>query len=144
MNRTQQYPAWGVGGIVLAALLCLPGHDLSGEKAPAPAGYRYQEDLGPRVGLLRGTIVVVGKLDKNGKLVEDWRHSPVQLLNKPLRENEEVYEYRVGRLIKGKLDNDGNFIPEPGSKVIALSDYQPGDRAPRIYNLPGKLARDKK
>jgi hypothetical protein len=32
-----------------------------------------------------------------------------------------------------------NFVPEIGSKVIPLKDYQPGKKALRIYNLPGKL-----
>ena len=51
---------------------------------------------------------------------------------------EEVYEFRSGRLIKGMLQESGNFIPELGSKIIDFKDYVP-NRQPRIYNLPGVL-----
>ena len=51
--------------------------------------------------------------------------------------DEVVYEYRSGRLIKGVLDRDGNFVPELGSRIFAFEDYKYGKDAPRIYNLPG-------
>jgi hypothetical protein len=55
---------------------------------------------------------------------------------------EEVYEYRSGRLIKGKLHLTGNFVPELGSKIIDFKDYDPSPpRQRRIYNLPGVLRR---
>lgn len=53
---------------------------------------------------------------------------------------EEVYEYRSGRLIKGRLQKTGNFVPELGSKVLDFKDYDP-DENRRIYNLPGKLVK---
>jgi hypothetical protein len=53
-----------------------------------------------------------------------------------------TYEYRSGRLIRGDLHENGNFVPELGSTVIDFKDFDP-DKEPRrwIYNLPGELKR---
>jgi hypothetical protein len=48
-----------------------------------------------------------------------------------------VYEYRSGRLIIGKLDQEtDNFIPDLGGKVIDFKEYRYGVDVP-IWNLPG-------
>ena len=60
---------------------------------------------------------------------------------------EPVYEYRSGRLIWGKLQASGNFVPELGSTVLDFKDYDPEwgpTRQRRIYNLPGTLRRIEK
>jgi hypothetical protein len=54
---------------------------------------------------------------------------------------EPVYEYRSGRLIKGELDKEGDFIPDLGSKVTDFKDYRPGKGVPVIYNLPGRFVK---
>jgi hypothetical protein len=48
-----------------------------------------------------------------------------------------VYEFRSGRLIRGVLVANGDFVPETGAKVITLNEYVFGIDAHRIYNLPG-------
>lgn len=53
---------------------------------------------------------------------------------------EVVFEYRSGRLIKGALHKTGNFVPELGSKVLDVKEYDPM-RDRRIYNLPGLFRR---
>jgi hypothetical protein len=62
-----------------------------------------------------------------------------EVINKPRIANEPVYEYRAGSLIKGNLDNKGNFIPELESEVKPFTDYRYDWKALRIYNLPGKF-----
>lgn len=73
--------------------------------------------------------------------------------------SELVYEYRSGRLIKGRLQESGNFVPEVGSTILDFKDYDPESGAGgsqrnekgeevrrfglRIYNLPGELRRVK-
>jgi hypothetical protein len=52
-----------------------------------------------------------------------------------------VYEFRSGRLIPGDIDDDGNFIPTVGGKIIDFKDYRYGPKAPKIYNLPGKFVK---
>ena len=47
--------------------------------------------------------------------------------------------YRSGTLIRGIIDDEGDFIPDVGSTVIDFKDYKYSSRAPRIYNLPGKF-----
>ncbi len=56
-------------------------------------------------------------------------------------ENEPVYEYRSGRLIKGELDKEGNFLPDLPGKVIDFKDYRYSKTAIRIYNLPGSFVK---
>jgi hypothetical protein len=62
-----------------------------------------------------------------------------EVINRPRIANEPVYEYRAGTLIKGNLDNEGNFIPELDSEVIPFTDYRYDWKSLRIYNLPGKF-----
>jgi hypothetical protein len=89
-----------------------------------------------------------GHLDRNGSF---WPNPAVPVrgfsagirhmntINEPKHKNEEVYEYRSGRLIKGNLDEDGNFIPVLGSTVTDFKDFQYSPKCPRIYNLPGEF-----
>jgi len=59
------------------------------------------------------------------------------------KKSEQVYEYVCGRLVLGVLKDDGYFYPEVGSKVIAITDFNPLENKRRIYNLPGILVRSK-
>jgi hypothetical protein len=91
------------------------------------------------------------------------------IINKPRSPDEEVYEYRAayvpgdfGRqpeelaeyrqtgimppntpwvevLVKGQLNEQGDFVPEIGSTVILFQDYRFSKKAPRVYNLPGRF-----
>jgi hypothetical protein len=112
--------------------------------------YEYQEDLKRYIGNLREGQIILGNLDARGNFVPLPRVKPIEvgqpfsgpaytIINRPLKPNEPVYEYRSGVLIKGTLDTEGNFLPEVGSKVLPFKDYRYGKDAPRIYNLPGKF-----
>src|SRR5262245_56976282 len=98
-----------------------------------------------------------GHLDKYGNFVRDEKvpvglstGSHPQAVNDPRRPqggHEEVYEYRCGRLIKGRLGvrmGEGEyggteFLPEVGSTISEMKDYPLGEKALRIYNLPGEF-----
>ncbi len=130
--------------------LSLAGTSLLYLMASEPT-YRYVEDTSPYVGVRRGQALFLGKLNSAGAFVPDcrWRglrlgtalssvpHFQIINLRRPGRIH--VYEYRSGRLIKGELDEEGNFVPDLGSQVIDLKDYHYSDNAPRIYNLPGRF-----
>lgn len=86
----------------------------------------------------------IGKLDPAGNFVPDKRWlmlEPGAVSGVPptkgITLRGPAYEYRSGRLVKGELDEDGNFLPEIGSKVLDFKDYRYSDKALRIYNLPG-------
>src|SRR5204862_8342563 len=75
------------------------------------------------VAIARGTSLFIGKLDSAGNFTQDcrWvglkvgqklgRLPAMELLTLRTLGSESVYEYRSGRLIKGELDKEGNFIP---------------------------------
>jgi hypothetical protein len=56
-----------------------------------------------------------------------------------------IYEYRSGALVKGRIGEKLNFVPEVGSQVIDFKVYKYGaeskyDRPPLpICNLPGSF-----
>jgi hypothetical protein len=121
-----------------------------GEKVP----YEYREDLKPYVGLLRQGLVALGHLDAKGNFVPLPKVEPIDprrpfsgpaytIINRPTRPNEPVYEFRSGLLVRGKLTEEGDFVPDEGGKVIPLRAYRYGKDAPRIYNLPGKFVERK-
>src|SRR5262249_9723964 len=91
--------------------------------------YAFVPDTDRLVEIRRGDIMLVGKLDADGNFLEERRFDgptsagtkPSVLLNgKPGL----AYEYRAGRLIKGEIRADGNFVPEAGSTVILFKDYR--------------------
>ena len=110
-----------------------------------------------RVRVIRD-VMEFGRLDPNGEFVPDYRlpvlaRQPLPLLdttgpqprlsmafNIPLTDQkfEIVYEYRSGRLIKGKLSDTGVFDPTLNTTIIELKEYKPNNDI-RIYNLPGVL-----
>lgn len=55
--------------------------------------------------------------------------------------NEQVYEFRSGSLILGKLVYPGRFVPSIGGKVTSIDDFIPDPDLPRIYNLPGIMVK---
>jgi len=62
-------------------------------------------------------------------------------INHPLSRNEQVYEFRSGRLIPGYLQQNFDFLPEPGEAIIEFKDYVYSKTSKRIYNLPGKFVK---
>jgi hypothetical protein len=116
--------------------------------------YEYREDLKPYVGLLRQGRVALGHLDAKGNFIPLPKVEPIDprnpfsgpaytVINRPTRPHEPVYEFRSGLLVKGKLTEEGDFVPDEGGKVLPLRDYRYGKGAPRIYNLPGKFVERK-
>src|SRR5262249_29093360 len=116
------------------------------------AEYEFQSDTKPNVAVFRGDTFSIGKLDAAGNFLPDPKYvningrawfsgPPCTLMNSP---KGGAYEYRSGRLIQGRLEDKGNFIPDLDSKVISLDrylkEYQPG-KSLRISNLPGKIVR---
>jgi hypothetical protein len=63
------------------------------------------------------------------------------VVNRPHDPRELVYEYRSGRLILGRFNEDFKFVPEPNSRVRTFTAYRYGPDAIRIYNLPGRFVR---
>jgi hypothetical protein len=118
---------------------------------PVPDEYEYVQDTNRYVMVVHGDLYSIGKLDDNGNFITDKRYVNMSgmlsnipaatLINIPLKRQKHVYEYRSGRLIKGQVDEEGNFIPDLGSKVISFKDYHYSPDALRIYNLPGKFVR---
>jgi hypothetical protein len=108
---------------------------------------------------VRGDTMELGNLDDAGDFIPDWGLPPFPFVRPKLTQRhwfsgepqpnyynlpregheEQVYEYRSGRLLKGVLLKSGTFVPELGSKVLDLKDYEPEWNARRIYNLPGHL-----
>ena len=93
--------------------------------------YEFLPDTSGWVMMTHGETYSIGKLDEAGSFLPDRKWvdvrgelsagaPPSRGLNSPPGD---VYEYRSGRLIKGKLDKDGNMVPDLGSKVISFESY---------------------
>jgi hypothetical protein len=91
------------------------------------------------------TVLLRGKLDAEGNFVQHAKYESIilscppgcTLINSPGDSPKPVYEFRSGRLIKGQLMPDGNFVPDVGSTVIHFQDYRYSPDAIPIWNLPG-------
>jgi hypothetical protein len=115
--------------------------------------YEYKEDLTRQIEMLRGRMVHVGHLDARGNFVPKPGQVPYDIRNprsvvgpgeivnirRSPGNTEPVYEYRSGLMIKGTLDDEGDFTPEVGSRITSFKDYRYRQDALRIYNLPGKF-----
>ncbi len=118
---------------------------------PSQAVFRYVADNSRWVAVCHGESCSLGRLDAAGNFIPDrrWLNQtggfsacpPSDLINSPALSH--VYEYRSGRLIPGRLDNDGNFIPRLNGGIIAFKDYHYGKGASLIWNLPGYFVNDK-
>jgi hypothetical protein len=117
--------------------------------------YEYRPNLKREVMLYRGGKVYIGRLDEQGNFIWDSPvtprklsdpgvvKSPGPLINKPANPPGPAYEYRSRTLVKGVIDDKGNFIPEAGSKITAFKDYRYKPGAIPIYNLPGSFVEKK-
>ncbi|HZU39193.1 MAG TPA: hypothetical protein VFA18_24925 [Gemmataceae bacterium] len=108
--------------------------------------------MAPAYALVRDHFYILGHLDAIGDFVPDVgaKRFPLpgpehprkfQWLNVARKPNEPVYEFRCGKLIRGVLNKEGNFVPETGSTPIDFKDYRHGKDALRIYNLPGRFVK---
>jgi hypothetical protein len=117
--------------------------------------FEYREDTKREVALLRDGMIYLGHLDSAGNFVWNSPVTPYKpddpvlkkstavVINKLAKPDAPVYEFRSGTLVKGRLDEKGNFIPEPRSKIIAFKDYKYGGGSILIYNLPGTFVEKK-
>lgn len=130
------------------ALLLTFGGAATPDPPAAPlAQYRYVENTGRWVGVFRGEWLLIGKLDKDGEFVHEYRAGRDEplfgglpgfvLLNGGGTKSRKAFEFRHGTLTPGELRKDGAFVPEVGGKIIAFADYTYTPDAPRIWNLPG-------
>jgi uncharacterized protein (TIGR03067 family) len=104
----------------------------------------FVKDTDRWVGIRKGTATLVGKLDEHGDFTQVYRFEKMysmapsfSFINFPGPKAKRVYEFRSGRLIKGDLMMEGNFVPEAGSTVLKFEDYQYSPDAIPIWNLPG-------
>ena len=123
-----------------------------GDEEPRPAT--------PRVLLFRGGVQQYGWFDQFGDFLPDYNSPPIEdttalggsgpdgppiTINFDCR-NQPAYEHRSGRLIRGHLARVGGgigssriggvFVPEVGSQVGDLDDYESVAGRPLVYNLP--------
>jgi hypothetical protein len=141
-----------MGGIFRAACCCWA---LAAGPAPLQGqgmDYEFQQDLTPYYALVRDGKFVLGHLDAAGNFIPVAGMAPLKVgqafsgpayteLNVARNRNEPVFEYRSGRLVKGVLDREGNFVPDAGSTVLDFKDYRYAPDAVRIYNLPGRFVK---
>src|SRR5229473_3577874 len=124
-----------IPNIFISAYFSILAADLSGE-----ARYEYVEDRSRAVAVHFGETLIMGKIDRAGNFVPNpgqralkmgmpGSGAPPLIINYRRPGIERVFEYRSGRLIKGELDREGNFVPELGSKVISFKDYHYSPKA---------------
>jgi hypothetical protein len=114
------------------------------------------------IGKVQKNLLTFGEIDSRGDFVRNTRIPEVNIekgiiqvndfkcrdrtyptiYNLPITKKndfEDVYEYRSGTLIFGKLLSNGMFQPKVNSEIITLEKYQSDVRlsAYRIYNAPG-------
>ncbi|HZU39192.1 MAG TPA: hypothetical protein VFA18_24920 [Gemmataceae bacterium] len=116
--------------------------------------YIFEQDLRLEFMMDYGDMLVRGHLDVAGNLVpipgatrrnaEGWVGIcgvHVRYLAWVAKEAEPVYEFRSGRLVPGVIGAGGHFVPTVGAPIIDFKDYRYGDKARRIYNLPGQFVK---
>jgi hypothetical protein len=141
-----------LGGILLLVVSCVSNWKIGLAQSEDSEAYEFVPSDETPVYLRRGIKVSLGKLDASGSFTTGRTEQDMSLkqgfilhgrvLNLTPRKG--VYEYRSGRLIKGDLDDNGNFVPELGSKIIDFKDYQYSPKSPVIYNLPGEFVKCRK
>src|SRR5436190_18239805 len=104
--------------LVVMLLVLMPGAYIARD------GYEFVPDTERWVALRNGLSFTIGKLDKKGNFLPDRRWvnlrgasysggPPATMLNSP--DDEPVYEFRSGRLVKGRIDKEGSFVPDLGA-----------------------------
>jgi hypothetical protein len=108
--------------------------------------YVFVEDTDRTVIIIRAESVFEGKLDRRGEFLgrltgklTDATPLRGDIIARGARKAVPAYEYRSGRLVKGVIDVEGNFVPDLGGKVTDFKDYKYAPDAPRIWNLPGRF-----
>jgi hypothetical protein len=126
--------------------------------APVPPGiYEFVPDTARWVEVRRKErdqeYWSLGKLDAAGNFAADNAYLnqtgpatnlPPGVVRLNPRPTGPVYEFRSGRLVRGRIDDNLNFVPEADSKVVSFQEYSYGSRDSRlgpeplpIWNLPG-------
>ena len=127
-----------------AVALCVGYH-------PREPEYVFVPDTARRVGFYRQRAEYIGRLDADGKFHEEMRiglhdfGSFKEGTFTVIGRRGPVYEFRAGKLVKGVIDSDGVFVPDPDAPVIRFQDYKYDSTAIPIWNLPGYFKKiDKK
>jgi hypothetical protein len=126
-----------------ALVLCLGYH-------PPEPEYVFVPDTARKVGFYRRQVEYIGTLDADGNFREEVRiaidqRGPIMHGTfTPIGKWGPAYEYRTGRLVKGVINSDGVFVPDPNAPVILFRDYRYDSAAIPIWNLPGYFMRREK
>ena len=128
----------------------------------ASVQYKFDLDEARRVGISRGTKILIGTIDRHGEFNQDqsiemmkvpdseiatFKYSGpkfVMIATDYQSEKAGVYELRSGRLIPGMFGENGLFVPDLDGKIIKFEEYVFSERARPIWNLPGKFVPIKK
>ena len=131
---------------MISALSILIAAAAGVSRPPAADEYVFVEDTDRTVIIIRGGSVYEGKLDRRGEFLgkltgklTDTTPLRGDIIARGGAKAVPAYEYRSGRLIKGVIDVEGNFVPDVGVKVTDFKDYRYAPDAPRIWNLPGRF-----
>ncbi|HEY1381904.1 MAG TPA: hypothetical protein VGF55_34205 [Gemmataceae bacterium] len=108
---------------------------------------------------MRGTAIVIGKLDAQGDFHESERDDlrwtgpvvsqpdgSVWVQGHLIRPYSNItvrgpaFEYRSETLVRGTMDT-GVFVADPKAPTIRFQDYKYSPKEPRIWNLPGYFMR---
>ena len=121
-------------GLMILALAGTLLSQVPAAPAPPPEPYVFVPDVSRLVGIYRGDLLLVGRLDAAGNFLQTERYKRGEA---PKR----AYEYRSEMLFRGVLDAEGHFVPEAGSKIIRFQEYKYDPDGPPIWNLPGRFVK---
>jgi hypothetical protein len=149
----------GIASILLCIGIYAAGSFIPDRQRLNSPAFQFVPDTSPLVGIDHGhrETFSTGHLDVAGNFIPDGpfinrnvhrgrsASPPFRFINTSGSLPEmEAYEYRSGRLLKGKINKDGDFVPDLDSKVISLESYlehYDPDKSPEIYNLPGRIVK---
>ncbi len=121
-----------------------------------PFDYRFVPNTERLVGIYRNKSLLIGRLDADGEFHQTQRLEPFvgpgleelelivysgpgyEHLNSGSTTPRKVYEFRSGMLIPGTIQEQGNFVPEEGGKIVSFKTYQYSASVTPIWNLPGR------
>jgi hypothetical protein len=93
-------------------------------------------------------VIIYGYIGQNGEFVPSYWQVEGGIRSRQVGDtgyrsyyffsgnNPDVYEYRSGRLIPGKI-LQRRFVPDRDGNIIDFKDYKYSPTSRQIYNLPG-------
>jgi hypothetical protein len=110
---------------------------------PPPPEYVFVRDTARRVDFGRQGAIYIGRLDADGNFHEEKRFSYNHHGSRRMGSFISIgrwgpaYEYRAGTLVKGVINDDGVFVPDPQAPAVPFWQYKYSPTAVPIWNLPG-------